>query len=169
MLTVLRDPSWTTSWARDPLYWTTLTLDSSALNWKEKHCMATVCFGFCVLCLKARVFFCQHFCVPPILTNYIQTGIGESLETHKSKFWNYRQYLSWTLSIVRSELSEVFPNITEKKSFFNISGIILNSQRSNVGYPTEASWMKCHNHRQMQRRSLPWFAGLFPACQWVWW
>lgn len=127
-------PSWTTSWARDPLYWTTLTLDSLPANWKEKHCMVTVCFGLCVLCLPACVFLCQHFCVPPILTNYIQTGRGESLERHKSKFQNH---LSFTLSILRSVLAAAFPNISEN-SFRNIFGIILNKQhnpqRSSVGY-----------------------------------
>lgn len=76
-------PSWTTSWAWCPLYWTTLTLDSLAANWKEKHCIVTVCFGLCVLCLRVYVFLCQHFCVPPILTNYIQTARGESLERHE--------------------------------------------------------------------------------------
>lgn len=108
----LAEPSWTISCARDPLYWTTLNLDSLPANWKEKHCMVTVCFGLCVLCLQACVFLCQHFCVPPILTNYIQTGRGESLERHKSKFQNQRQYLSFTLSILRSVLK--VPNISEK-------------------------------------------------------
>lgn len=54
----------------------------------------------CVLCLQAFVFFCQHFCVPPILTNYIRTGRGESLERHKSKFQNqiiHSHFLFWGL------------------------------------------------------------------------
>lgn len=104
-------PSRIFSCALDPLYCTTLSPDSLPENWKEKHCMVTVCFGLHVFCLRACVFLCQHFCVPPILTNYIHTGRGESLERHKSKFQNPRQYFSFTLSILRFVLSAAFPNI----------------------------------------------------------
>lgn len=97
------DPNWTASWALAPLYCTTLTLDSLPANWKEKHCMVTVCFGLCVLCLQACVFFSQHFCVPTHLTNYIQTGRGESLERYKSEFQNHT-ILSFTLSVFRPDL-----------------------------------------------------------------
>lgn len=40
-------PSCTTSCALEPLYWTTLTLDSLAANWKEKHLQGdwVFCFG----------------------------------------------------------------------------------------------------------------------------
>lgn len=40
-------PSCTTSCALEPLYWTTLTLDSLAANWKEKHLQgdSVFCFG----------------------------------------------------------------------------------------------------------------------------
>lgn len=112
-------PSRTTSWALDPLYWTTLNPDSLPANWKEKHCMVTVCYGLCVLCLRACVFLWQHFCVPPILTNYIHTGRGESLERHKSKIQTPRQYFSFTLSILRSVFRAEFLNV-HKNSFRNI-------------------------------------------------
>ena len=69
----------------------------------------TVCFGLCVLCLPEYVFLCQHFCVPPILTNYIQTERGESLEKHESAFQSQRQYLSFTLSIFEHFLTALEP------------------------------------------------------------
>lgn len=159
-------PRWTTSWACEPLYWTTLTLDSLAANWKEKQCMVTVGFGLCALCLRTCVFLCQHFCVPPILTNYIQNGRGESLERHKSEFQTQRQYLSFTLSILRYVFKHFLTSL--KNTFHNIVGIILNKQhnpqRSNVGYSTEVrkglmnmkySAVKCQNPRFIQRRMLP--------------
>lgn len=45
-LTALLVPSWTTSWALEPLYWTTLTLDSSSENWKKKALLGKLVFGF---------------------------------------------------------------------------------------------------------------------------
>lgn len=169
-------PSRTTSWAFEPLYWTTLRPDSLAANWKEKHCIVTVGFGLCVQCLWTCVFLCQHFCVPPILTNYIQTGRGESLERHKSELQTHRHNLSFTLSNLRSVFKHFLTSL--KNTFHNIVGIILNKQhnpkRSNVGYSTEVRkknrwiWNTVQSN-VIQRKTLPWLAGLWSVCLWWWW
>lgn len=39
-------PSWTTSWALEPLYCTTLTLDSLSANWKKKAVLDELVFWF---------------------------------------------------------------------------------------------------------------------------
>lgn len=124
-------PSWTASWAWEPLYCTTLTLDSLPANWKKKSTAWWTRVLVCVLCLRACAFLCQHFCVPPILTNYIRTGRGESLERHKSQLPNPRQYLSFTLSILRG--------------LFFLEGIISQqlAKRSSVLF-----WINTTNHRE---------------------
>ena len=101
-------------------------------------------FCLCVLCQPTA--FCQHFCIPPILTNYIQNGRGESFERHNSKFQNLWENLSFTLSILRSVLMAAFPNTSEKQ-FWQIFGFSLNKQcnlqRSNICHPSEVRkrWM----------------------------
>lgn len=67
-------PSCTTSCALEPLYWTTLTLDSLAANWKEKHLHGDPVFWFGCACVLS---LCQYFCVPPTPANY-SSGRGES-------------------------------------------------------------------------------------------
>lgn len=58
-----------------------------------------LCVSVCVC-----VFLCQHFCVPPILTNCNQTGRGESLERHKSMFQTQENIFHSHFSILRFAL-----------------------------------------------------------------
>lgn len=106
----------------------------------KKTCMHGDSRFWCVCNAYKHVFFlCQHFCVPPILTNYIQTGRGESRERHKSELQTHRHYRSFTLSNLRSVFKHFLTSL--KNTFHNIVGIILNKQhnpqRSNAGYSTE--------------------------------
>lgn len=48
-------PSCTTSCALEPLYWTTLTLDSLAANWKEKHFQGDSVFWFGCACVLSPI------------------------------------------------------------------------------------------------------------------
>lgn len=65
-------PSCTTSWARAPLYWTTLTLESLPANWEEQLCL--VSSGFTGLPYTSSS---QRSGVPPALTNSTETGRGD--------------------------------------------------------------------------------------------
>lgn len=78
----------------------------------------------------------QHFCAPPILTNYIHTGRSQSLERHKTKFQKPgRVFFIHTFNFEVCSQGEQRPTSLKNNSiFWNVQH---SPTRSNKGYPTE--------------------------------
>lgn len=134
-------PSWTASWARDPLYWTTLTLDSFAANWKEKHCIVTVCYVYKHVFSSVNISGSHPswLIISKVEEESHWRDIKASSKTTHNIFHSH--FLFWDLFLWQHFRTSL------KTLLRNTFGIILNQQhnpqRSNVGYPTEAGqrWM----------------------------
>lgn len=106
-------PSWTTSWALEPLYCTTLTLDSVSENWKKKinkALLGELVFRF-VCCVYALVLSSVNISAPH--PSWLITSELEEESHWRDIKASSGQYLSFTLSILRSLfffLRESFPS-----------------------------------------------------------
>lgn len=170
-------PIWTDSWAREPLYCTTLTLDSLPANWKKKVLLGELVFWFVcyvyALVLSSVNISASH---PSwLITSELEEeshwrDIKASSQTQDNI--SHSHFLFWEVFFF---WGNHFPAVC--KMFFGI----LNKHHKPQGrcghqrlgaegyYKIHFLYISVYKSWGSQTRALPSLAGLWTVYLWLWW